>query len=88
MPVKVEIFKSPTCPHCTPTIELVKNVVEELGKELGNVAEIDIIDVMKHPSKAMKYGIYAVPTVAINGKVQFVGRPNRENLVEAIKREL
>ncbi|MFQ6052323.1 MAG: thioredoxin family protein [Candidatus Hydrothermarchaeota archaeon] len=36
----------------------------------------------------MKYGIYAVPTIVINGSIEFVGRPDKESLVNAIKKEL
>ncbi len=81
MPVKIEIFTTPTCPNCNPTIEFVKRVVEELEDEV----EIETIDINKHPSRALSYGIFAVPTVAINGIVKFIGMPNKESLLDAIK---
>ncbi|MFQ6052067.1 MAG: thioredoxin family protein [Candidatus Hydrothermarchaeota archaeon] len=84
MPVKIEIFKSSDCPYCDPTIEFVKSVV----KELRNETEIEIIDVSEQPSKVSKYGIYAVPTVAINGTVEFVGRPDKKSLIEAINSKI
>ncbi len=84
MPVKIEIFTSPYCPKSNPTILFVRSVVEELKNDV----EIDIVDVFKKPSKALKYGIYAVPTVAINGRSRFVGRFSKESLMDAIKKEL
>ncbi|MFQ6052254.1 MAG: MJ0307 family thioredoxin [Candidatus Hydrothermarchaeota archaeon] len=88
MSVKIEIFTSQDCPYCNSAIELVKSVIEEMGKELRNIAKIEVMDVKKHPSKALKYGIYAVPSIVINGSVEFVGRPEKESLLNAIKKEL
>ncbi len=87
MPVRIDIFTTPNCPNCGPTIEFVKSVVKELGNEI----EIRIIDIFKESSKALVYGIYAVPTVIINENVRFVGKlekRDKESLMDAIKREL
>ncbi|MFQ6051413.1 MAG: thioredoxin family protein [Candidatus Hydrothermarchaeota archaeon] len=87
MPVRIKIFATPNCPRCEPTIEFVKNVVKEFEKDI----EIRIIDIFKESSKALEYGIYAVPTVVINENVRFVGKlgkNDKKNLIDAIKREL
>ncbi len=84
MPVKIEIFRSSNCPYCDPTIEFVKSVV----KELGNETEVEVVDVSEQPSKVSTYGIYAVPTVAINGSVEFVGRPDKKSLIDAINSKI
>ncbi|MFQ6052324.1 MAG: hypothetical protein ACE5K4_11630 [Candidatus Hydrothermarchaeota archaeon] len=51
MSVKIEIFMFQDCSSCNPTIDLVKSVIEELGKEMGDVTKIEIIDVKKTPQK-------------------------------------
>ena len=47
--------------------------------------EIEKIDIMVDQEKAREYGLMAVPAIALNGVVRFVGSPGKEELVEAIK---
>ncbi|ADP77480.1 redox-active disulfide protein 1 [Methanothermus fervidus DSM 2088] len=84
MVVKIEIFTSPTCPHCPSAIALA----EEIKEEYGNKVEIEEIDVMENREKAIEYGLLAVPTIAINGEVKFVGTPSKEEFKRAIEEEL
>ncbi len=81
--VKIELFTSPMCPHCPAA----KRVVEEVIKEFPDV-EVEYINVMENPQKAMEYGIMAVPTIVINGEIEFIGAPTKEALIEAIKKRL
>ncbi|WP_423792021.1 MJ0307 family thioredoxin [Methanocaldococcus indicus] len=81
--VKIELFTSPMCPHCPAA----KRVVEEVVSEIPDV-EVEYINVMENPQKAMEYGIMAVPTIVINGEVEFIGAPTKEALIEAIKKRL
>ncbi|ENN96296.1 thioredoxin [Methanocaldococcus villosus KIN24-T80] len=83
MAVKIELFTSPMCPHCPAA----KRVVEEVVKEFPEV-EVEYINVMENPDRAMKYGIMAVPTIVINGEIEFIGAPTKEALIEAIKKRL
>ncbi|ADG13871.1 MJ0307 family thioredoxin [Methanocaldococcus infernus] len=80
--VKVEVFTSPMCPHCPAA----KRVVEEVAKEMP--IEVEYIDVTQNPQKAMEYGIMAVPTIVIDGEIEFIGAPTKEALIEAIKKRL
>lgn len=80
--VKVEVFKTEMCPHCPRAIALVK----EAAKDLKNV-EVEIIDAMQNPRRALDYGIMAVPTIVINGAKKFVGTPSREEFVKALSSE-
>ncbi|NYT18442.1 MAG: thioredoxin [Methanobacteriales archaeon] len=84
MVVKVEVFTSPSCPYCPMAVQ----VVEEVEKEMPNDLEVEKIDIMKDREKAIEYGLMAVPAVALNGVVRFVGAPNKEELLSAIKEEL
>ena len=80
--VKIEVFTSPMCPHCPPAKRIVEEVVAEIGKGI----EVEYIDVMEEPERAMQYGIMAVPTIVINGEVAFVGAPTKEALREKLSR--
>ena len=79
MVVNIEVFTSPTCPYCPMAIE----VVDEAKKEFGDKIEFEKIDIMVDREKAIEYGLMAVPAIAINGVVRFVGAPSREELFEA-----
>lgn len=81
MVVKIEVFTSPTCPYCPMAIE----VVNEAKKELGDAIEVEKIDIMVDREKAIEYGLMAVPAIAINGILTFVGAPSKEELMEALK---
>ena len=84
MVVKIEVFTSPTCPYCPMAIE----VVDEAKKDLGDVLEVKTVDIMQDREKAVNYGLMAVPAIAMNGVVKFVGAPSKEELMQAIKEEL
>lgn len=84
MAVKIEVFTSPTCPYCPMAIE----VVEEAKKELGDAIEVEKVDIMEDREKAVNYGLMAVPAIAMNGVVKFVGAPSLEELMAALKEEL
>jgi len=84
MVVKIEVFTSPTCPYCPMAIE----VADEAKKELKDAIEIEKIDIMVDREKAIEYGLMAVPAIAINGVLRFVGAPSKEELMEVIKEEL
>lgn len=81
MVVKVEVFTSPSCPYCPMAVQLVEEVQKEMTEDL----EVEKIDIMVDQEKAREYGLMAVPAIALNGVVRFVGAPGKEELVEAIK---
>lgn len=84
MVVKVEVFTSPSCPYCPMAVELV----EEVKKEMPDNIEVEKIDIMTDREKAIEYNLMAVPAIALNGLVKFVGAPSKEELVIAIKEEI
>jgi len=83
MVVKVEVFTSPSCPYCPMAIE----VVNEVEKEMPGTLEVEKIDIMVDRDKAVEYGLMAVPAIALNGVVRFVGAPSKEELASAIEEE-
>ncbi len=84
MAIKIEVFTSPSCPYCPMAIE----VVDAVKKEMEDAIEVEKIDIMKDREKAIEYGLMAVPAVAINGVVKFVGAPEKEDLKNAIQEEM
>jgi thioredoxin 1 len=84
MVVKIEVFTSPSCPYCPMAVELV----DEVKKEMPDDLEIEKVDIMVDREKAIEYGLMAVPAIALNGVVRFVGAPGKEELVAAIKEEI
>lgn len=84
MVVKIEVFTSPSCPYCPMAVELV----EEVKKEMPDDIEVEKIDIMQEREKAVEYNLMAVPAIAIEGVVKFVGAPTKEELVSVIKDEI
>jgi small redox-active disulfide protein 1 len=85
--VKIEVFYSPTCPYCPLAMKMVSEVASQF-KDSVKVEEVDTWT-PEGIHKAMKYGIQAVPTIVINGKIRFLGVPkSREALAQAIKDEV
>lgn len=79
--LKVEVFTSPSCPYCP----MAEQIVEEAKKELGSEMEVEIVNIMTDRQRAVDYGIMAVPAIAINGVVEFVGAPTKEELMAKLK---
>ena len=81
MVLKVEVFTSPSCPYCP----MAEQVAEEAKKEIGDDMDIEVINIMTDRQRAIDYGIMAVPAIAINGVVEFVGAPSKEELMAKLK---
>ena len=82
--VKIEIFTSPMCPHCPA----VKRVVEEVVSEMGGRIDVENVNVMEEPERAVNYGIMAVPTVVIDGEVKFIGSLTKDTLRDELSKYL
>lgn len=83
MVVKVEVFTSDSCPHCPAAVNVANEAKEVLG------ADVDIIicniNSQENIQKAQALGIMAVPTIAINDEVAFLGAPTLDELVNKVK---
>lgn len=85
--VKLELFYSPTCPYCP----LAKKMVAEVAPQFGDKLDVEEVNTWtpEGQRRAIAYGIHAVPTIAIAGKVKFVGvPPSKEELAKAIREEI
>lgn len=78
---QIEIFRG-GCPFCDETVRMVQNMA-------CSSCEVLIYDLRKgqsHPiylEKAKRYGVNAVPAIAINGTLTITGKPRREQLQAA-----
>ena len=81
MVLKVEVFTSPSCPYCP----MAEQAVEEAKKEMGDAMDVEVVNIMTDRQRAIDYGIMAVPAIAINGVVEFVGAPSKEELIAKLK---
>lgn len=83
MAIKVEVFVSDSCPHCPGAVV----VAEEAKEVLGNQMDVEILNIgiSENRQRALDYQIMAVPTIAVNNEVAFVGAPTKEQLIEKIE---
>lgn len=70
---KIEVF-SAGCPLCTETLELVKSAVSDCGCEVieRRCSGPECCD------EAKQYGVKAMPTVVVDGRIMFEGKITRE----------
>ena len=83
MATKVEVFTSPTCPHCPAEVQ----VVDEAKAKLGDAIDVELKSIADEEGRqaAINYGIMAVPAIAINNEIQFIGAPSLEELLEKLE---
>ncbi|KCZ71909.1 glutaredoxin-like protein [Candidatus Methanoperedens nitroreducens] len=68
----VEVFTSPTCPHCPRALMMAR----QLAVQMPGIQVIELsTDTPQGYAKAALYGVQAVPTIFINGKRAFTGAP-------------
>jgi small redox-active disulfide protein 1 len=80
--VKVEVFVSSTCPHCPGAVQ----VVEEAKKQVPDMeVQIRNVEDAENREDAINYGIMAVPTIAIDNHVEFVGAPSLPELLSRLQ---
>lgn len=73
--MEIKVF-GPGCANCKKTEDIVRAVVDELGKS-ANIEKISDFKEM------MKYGVMSTPAVAIDGKVVMTGRvPAKAEVIE------
>lgn len=82
MAIRVEVFSSNSCPHCPGAIKVAQEAQNDMDLDI----EVEVVNVNDpaNMARARDYQIMAVPTIAINGKVEFVGAPTEDQLVSKI----
>jgi len=67
-PVWIKVFVTPTCPYCP----IAARTAHKFAILNTNITS-DVIEAMEFTELADKYGVYAVPKIIINDKVEFEG---------------
>lgn len=72
---KIEVFTS-GCPLCKETSQIVR----EAKCPECTLTEYNILEKTEHFEKARKYGVKAVPSIVVDGKLAIEGKPTVQNV--------
>lgn len=75
IPRQIEIFVG-NCPLCEETVQLIQEFANSTDKML-------VYNLQEGLEKAQQYGVKAVPSVAVNGRLVLTGKPSRSQLEAA-----
>jgi glutaredoxin len=71
---KIEILTTPSCGNC----KVVETMLDEMN------ISYQVIDVTEKPEYLEKYPIFTAPGVVIDDKLEFIGVPKKQELVEKL----
>jgi len=82
----IEVIVTPPCPYC-PYAALMANMFAYASVLYGrgNIRSY-IVEAYENPDIADRYAVTTVPTIAVNGRVVFVGLPYEMQLLKVVKR--
>lgn len=83
--IKINVFTTTKCPYCKKAMEMIKDVANKHKEIVWKQTSIDEFSGRK---EAMNYGIPAVPAIAINGKLVFIGLPTEEEFTIEVENKL
>ena len=62
---------------------MVLRLIESAKSQIFDV-EMKEVDITEHPEVAVKYRVMATPAIAINGRLEFLGVPREDALLERL----
>lgn len=82
----IETIVTPSCPYC-PYAVLLANMfaLESYKAGKSNIVSV-VVEAYENMDIAEKYAVTSVPTIAINERVEFIGVPYEDQLLESIYR--
>ncbi|MEZ0290832.1 MAG: thioredoxin family protein [Sulfolobales archaeon] len=82
----IETIVTPSCPYC-PYAVLLANMVAYESYRSGkrNIVSV-VVEAYENMDIAEKYAVTSVPTIVINGRVEFIGVPYEDQLLDSIYR--
>jgi thioredoxin 1 len=91
--LEIEIFTSPTCPHCPAAVRATKELMEKHPELKDSVVWKEMSTVTPQGAeKARAYGIRGVPTIVITNekgeKAGLVGAPDVKRYYDVIQKIL
>ena len=78
-PVHVQVFSTPTCPHCPRAVRLAYRFAIESDRVTA-----DGIEVTGYPDLARKYRVSSVPKTVVAETIEFVGAGPEEMLLRHV----
>jgi len=83
--INIEFFYAKDCPYCPHVLETLQDLIKT---ELGPHIIIELIDVESPAGKerAKRYDIKAVPSIAIEGTLKFMGVPHPTLISDEIRK--
>ncbi len=85
MSIEIEIFSSPGCTKCGQAKEVLRRLVEEIGKERIEWREVNVLEELDY---AVSLGVLSTPAIAIDGEITFAGLPSVRRLRAELDRRL
>jgi glutaredoxin-like protein len=82
-PLHLEVFVTPTCPHCPQAVHLAYQFAMENEK-----VRADGIEATEFPDWTTKYRVHAVPKTIVNGSFSIEGSLPEEHFLDEILRAL
>ncbi|MEM4390133.1 MAG: thioredoxin family protein [Candidatus Micrarchaeia archaeon] len=83
-PVFIEVLTSPNCPHSPRALRVARKIA---GRRFGVpiiLREVSLATA-EGAARAQQFEISATPTIAINGRIAFVGVPQPDELARAVE---
>ena len=84
-PIKVEVFSSPGCTQCGRVLQVLKSVADELGTDLIEWREVNVLDELDY---AVELGVLSMPAIAIDGQLVFKTHPTTRTLRQVLEDRL
>jgi len=79
--VRIQVFVTPACPHCSQMARLAYQVALESPR-----ISTEVIEASEFPELGQRYQVRAVPTTVIDDKMSFAGAVPDDLLVDTIER--
>ncbi len=82
----IETIVTPSCPYCPYAVLLANMVAFESFKAGKSNIISTVVEAYENMDIAEKYAVASVPTIAINERVEFIGVPYEDQLLDSIYR--
>ncbi|OGA54731.1 MAG: thioredoxin [Betaproteobacteria bacterium RIFCSPLOWO2_12_FULL_62_13] len=85
MTIKIEAFYSPGCSKCAQAKEMLKIIVEEIGKDCITWRDVNVLEEIDY---AVELGVLSAPAIAIDGALVFPALPSAEKFARELRKRL
>ena len=83
--VHIQVIVTPSCPYCPYAVLLSHMFAYEAYKQGNPRILSEAVEAYENSDIADMYGVMSVPSIAINGKLVFVGVPYEEDFIKYVK---